>query len=161
MTDRPPIPPAPHAGGCLCGAVRYRLTARPRAINACHCVDCKKSSGGAFGLFLHATDDILAHDSGEIVHHRKTAESGRQVDIARCAACGTRLWHRPVSAPEFRFLAAGTLDDSAWAVPSSHIWTKTRGADAVFAADAMVFEGPAPDRQSLWDRFAEIYGAES
>ncbi len=156
--QRPQIPPAPLHGGCLCGAARYRLTARPRAVNACHCTDCKKSSGGAFGLFLHATDDIFVHECGDLAHWRKTAESGREVDIARCAACGTRLWHQPVSAPQFRFIAAGTLDDASWAVPTSHIWAKTRAPDVVIADDALVFEGPAPDRQVLWDRFAEIYG---
>jgi hypothetical protein len=158
VTVRPPIPNAPHPGGCLCGAVRYRLTARPFAINACHCTDCKKSSGGAFGLFLHATDAILVHESGDLSRYRKTAESGREIDIARCAACGTRLWHQPVSAPEFRFIAAGTLDDSRWAVPTSHIWAKTRAPDVVFADDALVFDGPPPDRQPVWNRFTEIYG---
>ncbi len=118
------------------------------------------SAHGAFGLFLHATDAIVDHESGALDRYRKTAESGRQVDIARCAACGTRLWHQPVSAPEYRFIAAGTLDDASWTVPTSHIWAKTRAPDVVIVADALVFDGPAPDRQLLWDRFAEVYGAE-
>lgn len=158
MSARPAIPAPPHHGGCLCGAVRYRLMARPFAINACHCTDCKKSSGGAFGLFLHATTEMLEHESGDLARYRKTAESGREIDIARCAACGTRLWHEPLAAPAFRFVAAGTLDESAWAIPTSHIWAKTRAPDVVIADDALVFDGPAPDRQLLWDRFAEIYG---
>jgi hypothetical protein len=91
MTDRPSIPAAPFHGGCLCGAARYRLQTRPRAINACHCTDCKKSSGGAFGVFLHALSKDLVHKSGDLARYRKTAESGRHVDIARCAACGARL----------------------------------------------------------------------
>jgi len=155
---RPPIPSPPYHGGCLCGAVRYRVTARPFAINACHCTDCKRSSGGAFGLFLHATREIFTQDSGDLAVHRKTADSGRHVDISRCAACGTRMWHEPVSMPGFVFIAAGTLDESRWAVASSHIWAKTRAPDVVIADDALVFEGPALDRQLLWDRFAEIYG---
>lgn len=158
MTDRPSIPGAPLHGGCLCGAARYRLETRPRAINACHCTDCKKSSGGAFGVFLHALRKDLVHEGGDLARYRKTAESGRHVDIARCAACGTRLWHEPVAAPGFVFIAAGTLDESCWAVPTSHIWAKSRAADVAIADDALVFEGPVPDRQVLWDRFVEIYG---
>ena len=42
---RPPIPEPPYRGGCLCGAVRYRFDARPWALNACHCTDCKKLTG--------------------------------------------------------------------------------------------------------------------
>src|SRR5439155_7686682 len=37
-------------GGCACGAVRYRLTAEPLIVHACHCRDCQRLSGGAFAL---------------------------------------------------------------------------------------------------------------
>src|SRR5260370_24713374 len=37
-------------GGCACGAVRYRLTAPPLIVHACHCRDCQKQSGSAFVL---------------------------------------------------------------------------------------------------------------
>jgi len=47
MTQRPTYPPLPYRGGCLCGAVRYRLEARPLAIDACHCNDCRKLTGAA------------------------------------------------------------------------------------------------------------------
>jgi len=35
-------------GGCACGAVRYRLTAPPLIVHACHCRDCQKLTGSAF-----------------------------------------------------------------------------------------------------------------
>jgi hypothetical protein len=127
------------------------------AVNACHCTDCKRSSGGAFGVFLHVPRAAFMQDSGDLERFRKTAESGRFIDIARCAACGTRLWHEPVAAPTLVLIAAGTLDDSSWAIPTSHIWTARMAPDVVVAPDALCFEGPAPDRQLLWDRFAEIY----
>ena len=57
MTDRPPIPDPPYTGSCLCGAVRYTLTARPLAMNACHCDDCKKTSGGTNLLVLIASSE--------------------------------------------------------------------------------------------------------
>ena len=88
---RPPIPPAPHQGGCLCGAVRYRIAARPFSVNACHCTDCKRVSGGAAGVFVHTTRAALQIEQGDIQRFRKTADSGRHIDIARCVACGSRL----------------------------------------------------------------------
>ena len=34
-----------HSGGCLCGGVRYRATGPLRPVVACHCVQCRKTSG--------------------------------------------------------------------------------------------------------------------
>ena len=39
------------AGGCQCGAVRYRLMAEPTGVNICHCRMCQKASGGPFMAF--------------------------------------------------------------------------------------------------------------
>ena len=46
-----------------------------------------------------------------------------ELHLVRCKTCGTRLWHEPLTSPVLVFIAAGTLDHSDWAVPSSHIWT--------------------------------------
>ena len=35
-------------GGCLCGDVRFKLTAEPMYVQACHCLDCQRISGSAF-----------------------------------------------------------------------------------------------------------------
>lgn len=154
--NRPPLPAAPYEGGCLCGAVRYSYKARPLALNACHCSDCKKLSGSSYFAVVQADGDAFSY-SGETISFRKTADSGRQVDIHRCAACGTRLWHTPAAGANLVFFAAGTLDDPTWFVPTSHIWTAHAQPDVVIAPDAIAFEGPPPDRQLLWDRFNAIY----
>lgn len=100
----------------------------------------------------------LVIDDGDFVRFRKTADSGRHIDIARCAACGTRLWHEPLAAPELVFVAAGTLDDSSWAVPTSHIWTSRAASDFPFETDALVYPFAPGDRQTLWDNFTKLYG---
>ena len=34
-----------HTGGCLCGAIRYTITAPITELRACHCVHCQRASG--------------------------------------------------------------------------------------------------------------------
>jgi hypothetical protein len=157
MIDRPPIPAPPHRGGCLCGAVRYALEARPLAVNACHCNDCKKLSGATNLLMLLAHSAAFRHESGAVERFRKHADSGRQIDIVRCAICGVRLWHEPLSSPEFVFIAAGTLDNPDWAVPTSHIWTRQAAPGTVFHHDALLVEGQPGTRQMLIDAFNQVY----
>ncbi|MFY9687786.1 MAG: GFA family protein, partial [Pseudolabrys sp.] len=45
------------AGGCTCGAVRYRLKAQPLFVHCCHCTWCQRESGSAFAVnaFIEAS----------------------------------------------------------------------------------------------------------
>jgi hypothetical protein len=153
---RPPIPAPPYGGGCLCGAVRYRVNARPLTITACHCDACKKLSGGTNLLVFTTPREGFEHLSGDVQRFRRTAESGRQSDVVRCAACGTRLWHEPLAFPVMT-VTGGTLDDPSWVVPASEIWVELALPAAIFHSDAARFHGQ-PDRQAQLDAFAALYG---
>jgi hypothetical protein len=154
--SRAALPDPPYAGGCLCGAVRYTYAARPMALNACHCGHCKKLSGSDYIKMLIGE---RAHftQTGETSVYRKRAESGREIDIHRCAQCGTRLWHEPLSAPQFVFVCAGTLDDTSWTTPTSHIWIELADPVVGMAAAAVRVNGQPADRQVLYDAFDRAY----
>lgn len=154
---RPPLPAPPYRGGCLCGQVRYAYGARPMGLNACHCQHCKRLSGADYVKMLLGERAHFTREQGETEIYRKTAESGREVDIHRCGTCGTRLWHEPLSAPQFLFVCAGTLDDATWTVPTSHIWVECAGEGVNFAPDAVKLEGQPKDRQPLYDAFDRAF----
>lgn len=156
MTERPAIPAAPHTGGCICGAVRYSLNARPLAVNACHCNACKKLTGATNLLMLLASRAAFSFD-GEVERYARHAPSGRVIDIVRCAKCGVRMWHEPRSAPELVFVAVGTLHDPSWAVPSSHIFVESASPGVVIQDDALVLQGGPTRREDLMDAFARLY----
>jgi hypothetical protein len=153
---RPPIPAPPYEGGCLCGAVRYRLSARPLAVNACHCMDCKKLTGATNLLMILAPRDALTHE-GATARYRKRADSGNEVDIVRCVLCGVRLWHEPLTAPQLVIVAVGTLDDPSWVVPTSHIFARSVSPGVVLQDDALVLENGPTERRALFDAFTRIY----
>lgn len=155
---RPPLPVFPVEGGCHCGAVRYRVTGRPLAVNACHCGDCKRLAGAPFGLYLHVAKDTLDIRCGQFDLFRRTGGSGNEISILRCRACGTRMWHAPDVAPDLIILCAGTLDEPGWAIATSHIFVEEAAPDAVAAEDALVVEGFKTTRAALWGRFDDIYG---
>jgi hypothetical protein len=161
MTQRPAIPAPPYDGGCICGAARWRLNARPLAINACHCNACKKMTGATNLLMILAHRAAFEHVQGDVQRFRRTAESGRQSDVVRCAVCGTRLWHEPLSAPTLVFVAAGTLDDAGWVVPTSHIWIEKASPGVAMRDDALKMQGQPADRQMLLDAYTAIYGEAS
>ncbi|MEZ5947395.1 MAG: GFA family protein [Hyphomonas sp.] len=156
--SRPALPAFPIEGGCHCGAVRYRVTARPKCVNACHCKDCQRLTGASHGLFLHLMASDLERLSGTFDVFRRRGGSGNMIPIERCTECGTRMWHLPEAAPDLVILCAGTLDDSSWAVATSHIFVGEAIAGSTAASDALVIEEFRSTRPALWGRFEEIYG---
>ena len=52
------------AGGCACGAVRYRLGSMPMFVHCCHCRDCQRQTGSAFVINALIETDRIALVSG-------------------------------------------------------------------------------------------------
>ena len=114
----------PQEGGCVCGKVRYRLTAAPLLAYACHCHDCQRRSGSAFGLTLVVRSaDVLL--SGEPEMMRMETPSGREIDHGVCPQCRFRVFARAPVAPDFMSLRAGTLDDASWVRPIAQAWVES------------------------------------
>jgi hypothetical protein len=104
-----------------------------------------------------ALREAFRHEAGAVDRFRKRADSGREIDIVRCAKCGVRLWHEPLSAPNMIFIAAGTLDEPQWVVPTSHIWVEKASPNVAMEDDAIKVAGQPTDRQALFDAFSAIY----
>ena len=148
--------PAPYHGGCLCGAIRYRLTDEPLTLYACHCTDCQRQSGSSFALSMIVSRTALDLLQGEPQHYAITLLDGRQKQGRFCGACATRLWSEPVKFPQVVNIDPGALDDTAWLRPIAHIWTRSAQPWVVIPPGALAFEGQPPDPMALvnawWDR---------
>ncbi len=128
-------------GGCQCGAVRYRLEGEPVALVACHCTECQRQSGSAFGMSLIVPKHAFQLLSGEPKQFDRTADSGRSVECAFCPACGTRIYHEPSSRKDTLNIKPGTLDDTSWLSPALHVWTKSKQPWVLIPEGVRSFEG--------------------
>ena len=54
----------PLEGGCLCGAVRYRISAEPIDAGYCHCRMCQRSTGAPVVSWLTMSERGLRLDQG-------------------------------------------------------------------------------------------------
>jgi hypothetical protein len=62
-----------------------------------------------------------------------------------------------LAAPQYIFIAAGTLDDPSWVVPSAHIWTSRAAPSAHIPEGIYACKlGPA-DRAELIAAFDAAY----
>lgn len=149
------LPTLPLAGGCQCGAVRYRVAGRPVVFYLCHCSECQRHTSSAFGESLRIRREDFAVE-GDLAVTTRTADSGAVREGWFCPACGVRIWHGSAGSAEVN-VKAGTLDDTSWLVPAGHIWTRSKQPFMAIAADELAYAGQPDDGyDALKRRWSEM-----
>jgi hypothetical protein len=108
-------------GGCLCGAVRYRLLGDPLATAVCHCTHCQKQSGGVFSTNL-VVPEAAYEQTGDTKVYEDRGDSGQPVLRNFCGACGSPILSRAAVIPGMALVKAGTLDDMTGISPSVEVY---------------------------------------
>ena len=137
------------SGRCLCGMARY--TVRPgfrMQPYACHCHDCQRRTGSAFGIQLGVAEADLSVE-GDVVEGRHVQPSGAIASIFACSACLTRLWTSNDQRPGFVNLRAGTLDNSSEIEPAAHFWVSSKQPWIVLPADVIALD-TQPQSPAEW-----------
>lgn len=116
-----------HTGQCACGAIRFSFDATPGFIAVCHCLDCKRASGGEAAAFLGIPQVNFSLISGHPKAFHYIADSGKGLDRNFCPNCGSRLFTSNLeSFPGTVFVMIGSLDDPAEIRPALEMFIKRR-----------------------------------
>lgn len=109
-------------GGCLCKAVRYRISAPPIVTRTCWCRLCQYlgAGSGTVNVGFHTAATTI---EGELADYSCVADSGNVMHRRFCPKCGTAMFSEAEVRPHLIFVRAGTLDDPEVARPSMTIWT--------------------------------------
>ena len=119
--------PKKHTGGCACGAVRFEFDTEPGFVAACHCLDCKKASGGEAATFFGVPNEDFTLQRGNPKGFSYVAASGKRLERMFCPDCGARLYTRNLeSFPGLVFVTLGSLDDAGAFAPKVEMFTKRR-----------------------------------
>jgi hypothetical protein len=114
-------------GGCLCGAVRFKVSGVPVRMAQCHCQDCQRASGtGHMSNAIFSKEDVEV--TGETASYDSTADSGNVLTRHFCPTCGGRLFLYSTARPGMIVMAAGAFDDASWFKPEVVLFTKRRPA---------------------------------
>lgn len=125
-------------GGCACGAVRYETMGDPMRISVCHCKDCQRRSGSAFGVGCYFRREAVTLSGGATRKYERISDAGRHVVTHFCEHCGTSVYWTPEVIPNAIGIAGGTFDDTDWLDPKLHIWSKSAQKWFHFPGDAEV-----------------------
>ncbi|MEJ0022490.1 MAG: GFA family protein [Alphaproteobacteria bacterium] len=109
-----------HEGSCLCGAVTFTVDGPLKGPDACHCTQCRKSSGHYFASTDVPRGALTVRGEEKITWYR----SSEKVRRGFCAACGSNLFWDPIGRDVIG-IAMGAFDKP----------TDTRLAIHIFVAD--------------------------
>ena len=114
-----PSPETPVRGGCLCGGVRYAVTAPFLRANFCHCSRCRKHTGAAASTQGRVPHEAFALTAGaELVTVFRPPGGG--MAKAFCRVCGSSLFGGSWPGGREVSIRLGTLDDDPQIRPQFH-----------------------------------------
>jgi hypothetical protein len=130
-------------GGCLCGQVRYQISAEPGPSRICWCRDCQRIAANGTANVVFPTDKIAV--TGVVSRFIRVADSGNEVTMGFCNQCGTQLFSDSTGRMGLTVVRMGTLDNPSAIRPSSNIWCSSAPTWASIDKSLEIREfGPAP-----------------
>ncbi|TPJ23615.1 GFA family protein [Mesorhizobium sp. B2-7-2] len=112
----------PAEGGCRCGRVRLKISAKPLLTMACHCTGCQSMSSSAYSLSAAIPSEGFGVTKGEPVVGGLHGASRHYF----CGYCMTWMFTRPEGIDWFVNLRPTMLDDHAWFAPFIETWTSEK-----------------------------------
>ncbi|MDG9760564.1 GFA family protein [Pseudomonas sediminis] len=113
---------AEHQGGCQCGALRYQINAPLEDIAHCHCLVCRRSTGGILTTWVTVPRETFHWLSGTLKAFKLSASCTRYF----CADCGAHLALFTSLSPHTLDVTVATLDEPEQAPADRHIWVGSR-----------------------------------
>lgn len=115
---------ASRAGGCLCGAVRYRVGMPALWVAHCHCSMCRRAQGAAFVTWVGTATDRFVLESGREVLQR--FHSSPQATRSFCGRCGSPLFFESSRWSGETHVTLASLDDAGGLEPQAHAYWNSR-----------------------------------
>lgn len=110
------------SGGCLCGGVRYRVDGPLSDVGACHCTQCRRTTGHYFAAATCRRDALTFAAEDTLAWY----ESSPGIHRGFCSRCGSSLFWRDGRRETIDILA-GTLDAPTGLKLVDHIFVADKG----------------------------------
>lgn len=110
---------------CACGQLKVVCDGEPSLVSVCHCRDCQRRTGSAFGIAAFY-DAEAVEISGASKAFVRPSDTGFPVTFRFCPECGTSLYWLPARKPGQFAVAAGAFADPDFPAPAKSAYTERR-----------------------------------
>lgn len=109
-------------GRCLCGFVVYAYSGDVGPAGYCHCKDCRRCSGSAFGISVRFDANKFQLSHGHVKGHTKLSDNDVELTRHFCPECGSPIYTSSQKHPAHIYVKAGSLDDPTVVKPTQQSW---------------------------------------
>jgi len=110
-------------GSCLCGGVSFELRGELRPSVACHCVQCRKTSGHHVSATQVDPDQLIVIADATLAWFQSSEQAARGF----CNRCGSSLFWRHDADNGRVSVMSGTLDGPTGLTTDKHIYVANKG----------------------------------
>ena len=110
---------------CCCGLLRAEVTGEPWIVAICHCTECQRRTGSAFGASAHFPKEQVRIEGLSKIYVRRS-DSGRKVEFHFCPDCGTSVFWYAEFRPDHVGIGIGAFADPSTSWPAASVWEATR-----------------------------------
>jgi len=111
-----------HEGGCLCGKVRFRVTAESLDSGYCHCRMCQRNSGAPTVAWATFPVESFTWSAAVPAIYASSAQAKRSF----CPTCGSYLMFSSIESPQEISLNVASFDTPEVFPPRKHIFVESR-----------------------------------
>lgn len=109
-------------GGCLCGAIRYRIKGEPIARSICHCRSCRLASAAPSVAWVTVALSGYEITAGKPSVYRSSPPVARTF----CGRCGSPLTYHHDDDLDTIDVTTVTLDDPERFAPTYELWLQDK-----------------------------------
>ena len=110
---------------CSCGSLSIACEGEPSRISVCHCLECQKRTGGAFGSAAFFPREAVTW-SGESKTWARKGEDGPGAVFHHCPTCGSTVFWEPLFRPGMIAVAVGAFADPTFPAPDKQVYGERR-----------------------------------
>lgn len=138
-------------GKCLCGQIHYQLNVSPSDLAYCHCSECRRTLGSAFGSYARIRSGSFSWLRGaELV---TSFESGPAVHRCFCSVCGSPLGVTVGEGKGLDWITLSSINGEPGVRPEAHIFVGSKATWYEITDDLPQFEEWPPESSAFYGRF--------
>jgi hypothetical protein len=110
---------------CCCGSLRAEVAGEPTLSGVCHCTECQRRTGSAFGVGTYFPKEAVRLE-GPSRAYQRGSDSGRKIESHFCPECGSTVFWYSENFPDLIGIAFGAFADPSMPWPMVSVWEATQ-----------------------------------